>query len=70
MPRHDATVEVVCDECGCTDIWSPEYVFDDYSGRSGNYDTSDAAFSMWCGGEGWTQDGEKTFCDDCSYEAD
>lgn len=64
--RFDPQIEVVCDECGSHDYWCPDYVYHSMSGKSGQYDTSDAAFADWCGGEGWTQDGEKTFCPDCT----
>ena len=64
--RDDATVNVTCDKCGHNEIWEPDYVYSDYSGEGGHYDTSDSAFAEWCASAGWTQEGEKDFCDGCA----
>lgn len=66
--RFDATVEVVCDECGAAEVWEPQYVYASLAGTGGHYDTSDSAFTKWCASNKWTEDGDKTFCEDCSEE--
>lgn len=62
---HDATVEVTCDECSETFIVRPDYVYNDYSGKSGHYDTSDSAIEKKIAREGWTVKDGKHFCEDC-----
>ncbi|MBQ0803106.1 MAG: hypothetical protein KBT76_15375 [Sulfitobacter litoralis] len=64
--RHDPQVEVVCDKCGDIAFWEPQYVYSDWSGTSGHFDTTDSAFSGWCRSEEWSEDGDKTYCPDCS----
>jgi hypothetical protein len=66
--RFDPQVEVVCDDCGANDHWSPEYLYSDISGSFGYYDTSDRAFEIWAKREGWTVEGAKTFCEMCAEE--
>lgn len=65
MPRFDAKIEVLCDECDHQDFWEPEFSYHDWSGKNGSYDTSKAAFSAWCRDEGWSENGDKTICPDC-----
>ncbi len=62
MPRHDAKIDVVCDDCGAVAEWAPDFVYFDYTGNNGHYDTSDSAFEDWCEQNGWSQRGEDTFC--------
>lgn len=62
MARSDARIDVTCDACGQEDVWYPEYVYHDYSGNSGEYDTSDSAFGTWCHENGWTEVNDETFC--------
>lgn len=38
---HDATVEVTCDDCGDSTYVEPKYVYTNYSGNNGHYDTDD-----------------------------
>ena len=66
MPRFDAKIEVVCDECGFADFWEPDFTYADYSGKNGHYDTTDRAFLKWCSVDGWTEDSDMTFCPSCS----
>ncbi len=63
--RSDAYVNVSCDECYCEDVWEPEYVYMDYSGNNGHYDTTDDAFSRWCEKNNWTEIDDRTVCEDC-----
>ncbi|NKX40990.1 hypothetical protein HGG71_05835 [Rhodobacteraceae bacterium R_SAG2] len=64
--RHDPQIEVVCDTCGDSAFWEPTFGYDNIVSGAGSYDTSDRAFSAWCVTEGWTEDGDKTYCPDCS----
>jgi len=64
--RFDPTIEVNCDECGDVVHWSPEYVYNDWSGTSGYYDTSDAAFEKWKKSEGWEGIDDHDMCDSCA----
>lgn len=66
MPRFDAKVEVICDDCGAVEFWEPEYVYTDYSGSHGHYDTSDAAFTRWADRHNWIEIGDNTFCGGCA----
>jgi len=68
--RFDPTVEVICDECGAEVHWSPEYVYNDWSGTSGHYDISDDAFEQWKKSEGWGGDDERDTCDTCAINDD
>jgi hypothetical protein len=65
MPRFDAQVEVVCDQCETSEFWTPEFSYSDWGGADGSYDTSDFAFAEWCKREKWAQDGDKTICEGC-----
>lgn len=62
---HDATVEVTCDQDGCHEnvILEPEYVFSDYSGNNGHYDTRDRSLFKLLKAEGWGVDGKRTLCE-------
>lgn len=61
----DPEIECVCDECGDSIYVSPSYVYHDYSGNNGYYDTSDSSIEKKLVSEGWTCEGGKHFCDDC-----
>ena len=71
---HDAKIEVTCDnsECGDYIIISPPYVYTDYSGDNGHYDTDDSTLNELIESEGWlameTEDGYKYYCIDCIHE--
>lgn len=69
---HDATVEVTCDGNGCREsiVVSPEYVYNDYSGKSGHYDTKDRSLHKLIKAEGWTVVDEQTFCESCGESDD
>jgi len=64
--RFDPTVEVNCDQCGDVVYWSPDYTYNDWTGTSGQYDTSDKAFEAWKKSEGWEGDGDRDICDGCA----
>ena len=67
--RFDATVEVVCDECGETEFWEPNFVYLSITGNGGHYDTSQSAFDKWLSTNGWTEEKDKkTYCSDCSQQ--
>lgn len=61
--RFDPQIEVNCDECCEVRFWEPEFVYHDWSGENGYYDTSDEAFKKWKISEGWSADDDK--CDGC-----
>jgi hypothetical protein len=63
----DATIEVTCDHESCEEsiVIEPEYVFNDYSGKSGHYDTSKRALRRLIEEqEGWFMDADEctTYC--------
>ena len=66
LVRFDPQVEVICDECDAEESWQPDYVYMSISGAGGHYDTSDSAFKKWCAEKSWTEDGDKTYCEDCT----
>lgn len=64
--RFDAKVEVLCDECGHVEYWEPQFVYMNYAGGGGHYDTSDGAFEDWLEDEGWEEFSEDQHrCDGC-----
>lgn len=65
MAIHDATVEVTCDGCSSAITLSPEFVYPNYSGKGGHYDTSDEALEEKLTREGWEAKGGKHYCEDC-----
>jgi hypothetical protein len=65
MAINDATVEVQCDGCGEIEDISPEYVYRDYSGKNGYYDTTDSAIEEKLLGLGWGVKDGKHYCEDC-----
>jgi hypothetical protein len=67
---HDAVVRVSCDGDGCSEEIEiqPEFVYRDYSGRSGYYDTSDEAIEKKVAQEGWFAQGDKHYCESCGPE--
>lgn len=71
MGIHDAQVEVTCDGDGCAEsvFVTPEYVYTSYSGSGGHYDTSVRAIHEKVEAEGWTVDGEQTYCEGCRGDA-
>ena len=61
--QYDPVVMFECDakHCNYTEEAIPDYVFSDYSGKNGYYDT-DGAFEN-IGGSGWIDAGDdKHFC--------
>lgn len=62
---YDPQCEVICDECGAREWWYPEYVYHDFSGTSGHYDTSSGAYQKWLKSIGWQGDGDNDRCDSC-----
>lgn len=63
--RHDPQIDVTCDGCGDVITWEPVYVYRDWSGKNGHYDTRDAEFQKFLKAEGWEGDGETDKCGDC-----
>lgn len=62
---HDATVEVTCDKDGCNEtcLLKPKYVHSDRSEGGGHYDTSDGSLYKLLEVQGWSIEGDKTFCE-------
>jgi len=68
---HDAIVQVSCDGNGCAEIAEvqPEFVYPDYSGKNGYYDTRDEKIESKLVREyGWTVKDGKHFCGECGPE--
>lgn len=63
--RHDPQIEVTCDGCGGSIIWEPTYVYNDWSGTSGHYDTRDCEYQRFLAAEDWEGDGDTDKCGDC-----
>lgn len=64
---HDATVEVTCDGKNCRQSVQvePEYVYSDYSGRNGRYDTDDSSIEdLLEDRHKWIVDDGKHYCDE------
>ncbi len=62
---HGATIEVTCDSEKCFESVhvEPDYVYHDYSGESGQYDTSDSVIeNRLRAGHGWIVMDGKHFC--------
>jgi hypothetical protein len=62
---HDATIEVTCDGCSSAITIEPEFVYRDYSGKNGYYDTSDDAIEAKLVIEGWEVLDGKHYCEAC-----
>ena len=68
---HDAKIEVTCDNSECDDYIeiSPPYVYGDYSGNNGYYDTDDSTLNELIKQQEWgfieTEDGYEYYCEDC-----
>lgn len=68
---HDATVEVSCDgqRCSQSITLEPEFVYPDYSGKNGYYNTKESALEEKLVHEGWlVRDGKHYCCTDCVPE--
>lgn len=65
MAIHDATVEVTCDGCSSAITIEPEFVYLNYSGKDGHYDTRDEAIEGKLETEGWEVEDGKHYCEDC-----
>jgi hypothetical protein len=59
----DAIVPVYCDTCDAKIEIEPAYVFHDYSGKSGYYDTADSAIEKDLIQHGWVVKDGKQYCD-------
>ena len=64
---YDAIVEVSCDNCNDSIEVAPAYVYDDYSGKSGHYDTRNNSIEHQIEQEhGWiVEDGKHYCCEEC-----
>lgn len=63
---YDPEMVIECDKCNQqTVIFSPNYVYTDYSGDNGHYDFSDNAVDKCIEQEGWKTDGDEHHCSDC-----
>ncbi len=62
---HDATVEVTCDGEHCQENVrvEPEYVYMNFAGGGGHYDTSDSAIEKRLPREDWLVIDGKHYCD-------
>jgi hypothetical protein len=67
--RFDPQCAVVCDECGDTEWWNPDFVYDDFSGKNGHYDTFDSAYHKWVKSIGWVvDDQDRDLCTGCQKQ--
>ena len=71
--RHDATIQVTCDGNGCEKrkghLYTRNFARIELTGL-GNGDWSEGTVDASLKAEGWTKDGEKDLCPECSKEAD
>jgi hypothetical protein len=69
---HDAKVEVTCDGNGCMESIEicPDYVYFDYSGNNGGYDTSNDAIEKKLDEFDWVVIDGKHLCESCQPEED
>lgn len=67
MAIFDAKVEVTCDGEHCRESIQiqPDFVYRDYSGKSGHYDTRDSAIEEILVSEGWAVEDGKHLCESC-----
>ena len=65
---YDATVEVCCDMCRDAIDVEPAYVFNNYSGNSGHYDTRESAIEdILVEQHEWiVTDGQHYCCQECA----
>lgn len=72
MAIHDATVEVTCDgkDCTCSLTVEPDFVYRDYSGKNGYYNTSDDAIGEKLEIEGWIVQDGKHPCEACKDQSE
>ena len=68
---HDARVEVTCDAEGCwesVDV-EPRFVYQDFSGENGHYDTRDESIKrLLTDKHGWKVEGGKHLCASCAED--
>lgn len=65
---HNAMVEVTCDGKSCNySMWvKPDFVYPDYSGKNGYYDTSDSSIEKKLVSDDWIVEDSKHYCcEDC-----
>lgn len=64
---HDAKVEVTCDGEHCMESIEvePEFVYPDYSGKNGYYNTKDSALEKLIEQAEWQVKDGKHFCEGC-----
>jgi hypothetical protein len=71
---HDARMEVTCDHLECEDFISisPPYVYTDFNGDNGYYDTGDSTLNELIEKEGWlvkwTVNSYRHYCEDCKEQ--
>ncbi len=70
MTFFDPQIECVCDGCQESVYIEPEFVFTDYSGDNGHFDTSDSALERALTGtyEWGVVNGKHYCCDGCVPE--
>jgi hypothetical protein len=67
---HDAQVEVTCDACHGSTLIALPWVYSDYSGNNGYYDSSDSTIKDALTAEDWIVSGEHQFCSkDCMEDS-
>jgi len=65
---HEVEVRVTCDKCDVEEIISPEFLFPDYSGEGGDYDTTDEAIEKELKAVDWKCEDGKHTCPDCGEQ--
>jgi len=69
---HDPQIEITCDGVNCPDSITvqPEYVYSNYGGGGGRYNTDDDAIESLLTSAGWlVQNGKHFCCELCSEHA-
>lgn len=71
MSIIDAKIEIVCDNCSTSIEFEPPYVYGNYSGGGGHYDTRDSLIQTFVEEEGWiwVNDGTQYCSEDCQEES-
>ena len=59
---NDPTMAVDCDNCYTTIFYNMPFVYDDYTGDYGHYDSNDTDIEEFVKEVGWIVDNDKQFC--------
>lgn len=69
MTISDAYVDVTCDKCHDVERMELDYVYFDYSGENGAYDTSESGLESLLIDHGWVaREDDKHICPQCQDE--